>query len=95
MIPLSGRLLGRASGPSRSRDDDGGGLQYVSWKSVRPHRVFSSKGIYRRKGDVRGVDQGPTPPGGAARGWTAPPYGAAVSSSGSVFPVDSVLLSGK
>jgi hypothetical protein len=23
-----------------------------------------------------GVDQGPTPPGGVARGWPAPPYGA-------------------
>jgi hypothetical protein len=30
-----------------------GGLQYVLWKSVRLPRVFSSKGIYRRKGDVR------------------------------------------
>jgi hypothetical protein len=34
IIPLSGRVPGRDSGPSRSRDDDGGGLQYVSWKSV-------------------------------------------------------------
>jgi hypothetical protein len=58
MIPLSGRVSGRASGPSRSRDDDGGGLQYVSWKSVRPLRVFPSKGIYRRKGDVRGWTRG-------------------------------------
>jgi hypothetical protein len=32
VIPLSGRVPGRASGPSRSRTDDGGGLQYVSWK---------------------------------------------------------------
>jgi hypothetical protein len=53
MIPLSGRMPGRASGPSWSRDDDGSGLQYVSWKSVRLLRVFPSKGIYRRKGDVR------------------------------------------
>jgi hypothetical protein len=43
MIPLSGRVPGRASGPSQSRDDDGGGLQYVSWKSVCPLRVFPSK----------------------------------------------------
>jgi hypothetical protein len=53
MIPLSGRMPGRASGPNRSRDDDGGGLEYVSWKSVCPLRVFLSKGIYRQKGDVR------------------------------------------
>jgi hypothetical protein len=53
MIPLSGRVPGRASGPSRSRDDDNGGLQYVSWKSVRLCRVFPSRGIYRWKGDVR------------------------------------------
>jgi hypothetical protein len=53
MIPLSGRVPGRASGPSQSRDNDGGGLQYVSWKSVRLLRVFPSKGIYRLKGDVR------------------------------------------
>jgi hypothetical protein len=59
MIPLSGRVPGRASGPSRSRDDDGGSLQYISWKSVRLFRVFLSKGIYRRKGDVRGWTRGP------------------------------------
>jgi hypothetical protein len=53
MIPLSGRVPGRASGPSQSQDDDGGSLHYVSWKSVRPLRVFPLKGIYRRKGDVR------------------------------------------
>jgi hypothetical protein len=35
VIPLSGRVPGRASGPSRSRVDDGGGLQYVFWKRVR------------------------------------------------------------
>jgi hypothetical protein len=43
MIPLFGRVLGRALGPSRSQDDDDGGLQYVSWKSVCPLRVFLSK----------------------------------------------------
>jgi hypothetical protein len=53
MISLSGRVRGRVSGPSRSRDDDGSDLQYVSWKSVCLLRVFMSKGIYRRKGDVR------------------------------------------
>jgi hypothetical protein len=53
MIPLSGRVSRRPSGPSRSRDDDGGGLHYVFWKSVHPLRVFSSKGIYRQRRDVR------------------------------------------
>jgi hypothetical protein len=49
MIPLSGRVPRRASGPSRSRDDDGGGF----------HRVFPMKGIYRWKGNVRGWTRGP------------------------------------
>jgi hypothetical protein len=53
MIPLSSRVPRRASGPSRSQEDDDGGLQYVSWKSVCPLRVFPSKGIYRRNGDIR------------------------------------------
>jgi hypothetical protein len=55
MIPLSGRVPERASGPSRTRVDDGGGLQYVSWKDVRALRVFAMKGIDSWKGDVRGV----------------------------------------
>jgi hypothetical protein len=38
---------------SRSRIDEGGGLQYVFWKIDRVLRVFSSRRIYRRKGDVR------------------------------------------
>jgi hypothetical protein len=53
VIPLSGRVLGRASGPSRSRVDDGDGLQYVSWKINRGLRVFSPRRIYRQKGGVR------------------------------------------
>jgi hypothetical protein len=59
MIPLSGRVPGRASRPSQSWVDDGGGLQYVLWKSVQALRVFSTKEIYRRKGDVRGGPRGP------------------------------------
>jgi hypothetical protein len=35
VIPLSGRVPRRASGSSRSRVDDGGGLQYVSRKIDR------------------------------------------------------------
>jgi hypothetical protein len=71
MIPLSDRVPGRASGPSRTWVDDGGGLQYVSWKDVWALRVFAMKGIYRRKGDVRGGPGGPhhlvARPGGGQR----------------------------
>jgi hypothetical protein len=42
--PLSDRVLRRASGPSRSRVDDGG-LQYVSWKLIGGFR-FSRRGEY-------------------------------------------------
>jgi hypothetical protein len=49
----SGRVSGRAHGSSRSRFDDGGGLQYVSRKSDPSFRFFPSRGIYRRKGSVR------------------------------------------
>jgi hypothetical protein len=54
VIPLSGRVPGGASGPSRSRVDDGGGLQYVFWKRVRAPRVFPSRGLNRRKGNITG-----------------------------------------
>jgi hypothetical protein len=47
------RVPGRASRPSRSRVDDGGGLQYVSWKIDRVLRVFPSRRIYRRKDGIR------------------------------------------
>jgi hypothetical protein len=50
---LSGRVPERASGPSQSRVDDGGDLQYVSRKIDRVLRVFPSRRIYRRKGGVR------------------------------------------
>jgi hypothetical protein len=73
MIPLSDRVPGRASGPSRSQDDDGGGLQYVSWKSVSSFRFFSMKGIYRRKGDVRRWTRGPHHLVGRPRGGTCHP----------------------
>jgi hypothetical protein len=52
VIPLSGRVPGRASGPSRSRVDDDSGLQYVLWKIDRVLRVFPSRGIYRWKGGI-------------------------------------------
>jgi hypothetical protein len=95
MIPLFGRVPGRASGPSRSQVDNGGGLQYVSWKDVRALRVFTMKGIYRRKGGVRGGLSGPhhrsARPGGRPRH----PHCAAASWLSSVSPLDSVFVSGK
>jgi hypothetical protein len=45
VIPLSGRVPGRASGPSRSHVDDGGGLPYVSRKLIGLYR-FSRRGEY-------------------------------------------------
>jgi hypothetical protein len=45
VIPLFGRVPGRAFGPSRSRVDNGGGLQYVSWKLIGAFR-FSRRGEY-------------------------------------------------
>jgi hypothetical protein len=61
VIPLSGRVLGRASGPSRSCVDDGDGLQYVSRKIDRVFRFFPPRGIYRRKGGVRRWTRRPHP----------------------------------
>jgi hypothetical protein len=45
VIPLSDRVPGRASRPSRSRVDDGGGLQYVLWK-IDWVLGFSHRGEY-------------------------------------------------
>jgi hypothetical protein len=53
MKKTSGRVPWRAPGSSRSRDDDGGGLQYVLRKSDSSVRFFPSRGIYRQKGSVR------------------------------------------
>jgi hypothetical protein len=43
MIPLSGRVPGRASRLSRTRVDDGDSLQYFSWIDVWALRVFLMK----------------------------------------------------
>jgi hypothetical protein len=64
----SGRVPGRAPGSSRSRVDDGGGLQYVSRKIDRSLRFFLSRGIYRRKGSVRRWASWPHPLVAWARG---------------------------
>jgi hypothetical protein len=57
----SGRVPGRAPRSSRSRNDDGGGLQYVSWKRDPSLRFFPSREIYRRKGSVRRWARWPHP----------------------------------
>jgi hypothetical protein len=79
VIPLPGRVPERASGPSRSRVNDDGSLQYVFWKRVRALRVFSSRRTYRQKGDVKGWTRGPPhslawPGGGPRHGmaWPSP-----------------------
>jgi hypothetical protein len=64
----SGRVPGRAPGSSRSRDGEGGGLQYVLRKSDPSFRFFSSRGIYRRKGSVRRWASWPYPLVARARG---------------------------
>jgi hypothetical protein len=71
VIPLSGRVSGRASQLSRSHVDDIGGLQYDFWKIDRVLRILSSRRIYRRKDSVRrwtrGPHQSPVRPGGGPR----------------------------
>jgi hypothetical protein len=84
VIPLSGRVPGKASRPSRSCIDDGGGLQYVSRKTDRVFYIFPSRGIYRRKGGVRkwtrGPHQAPAWPRGSPRhGVVRPPSGTPLS----------------
>jgi hypothetical protein len=56
-IPLTGRVPGRASGPSRSRVDDGGGSQYVSGKVIGC-LGFSRRGVFIGEGAALEVDQG-------------------------------------
>jgi hypothetical protein len=87
MILLSDRVPGRASGPSRSRVDDGGGLKYFSWIDVFALRVFTTKEIYRQKGDVRGWPRGPhhlvvRPGGGPHHPMVRPPHGSLCLSFG-------------
>jgi hypothetical protein len=89
VIPLSGRVPGRASGPSRSRIDGGGGLQYVSWKIDRVFR-FSRRGEYIGGRATLGGGPGSPPPGAAGHGLAAPPYGVAGPWLPSISALDSV-----
>jgi hypothetical protein len=65
----SGRVPRRAPGSCRSRDDDGGGLQYVSRKSDLSFMFFPSRGIYWRKGGVRRWTKWSHPLVALAKGW--------------------------
>jgi hypothetical protein len=56
-IPISGRVPGRAFGPSRSRVDDGGGSRCVSRKLIGS-LGFSRRGVFIGEGAASGVDQG-------------------------------------
>jgi hypothetical protein len=57
VIPLSGRVPGRAFGPSRSRVDDGGGSRCVSRKLIG-YLGFSYRGVFIGEGATSGVGQG-------------------------------------
>jgi hypothetical protein len=89
VIPLSDRVLRRASGPSQSCINDGGGLQYVLSKIDRG-LGFSRRGEYIGRRATSGGGQVAPPPGGAARGWPAPPHGVASPWSPSVSALHSV-----
>jgi hypothetical protein len=56
-IPLSGRVPGRASGPSRSRVNDGGGSRCVSRKVIGS-LGFSRRGVLIGEGAASEVDRG-------------------------------------
>jgi hypothetical protein len=81
-IPLSDRVPGRASGPSQSRVDDGGGSRCVSGKLIG-YLGFSRRGGGEGSLLVKGHRQKWTEAvphiGGAARGWVAPPWCEATS----------------
>jgi hypothetical protein len=57
VIPLSGRVPGRASGPSQSRVDDGGGSRCVSRKLIGS-LGFSRRGVFIGEGASSEVDRG-------------------------------------
>jgi hypothetical protein len=56
-ISLSGRVPGRALGPSRSRVDDSGGLRYLSGILIG-YLGFSRRGVFIGEGAMSGVGRG-------------------------------------
>jgi hypothetical protein len=68
--------------------------------SIFHGKVFGPLGFSRRREFIGGRAmsegaEGPTSPGGTARGWPMPPYGAAASWLSFVSPLDSFFVSGK
>jgi hypothetical protein len=61
-ISLSGRVLGRASGPSRSRVNDGGGSRCVSGKLIG-YLGFSHRGVFIGEWAMSEVEPGGLTPG--------------------------------
>jgi hypothetical protein len=78
VIPLSGRVPGRASGPSQSRVDDGGGLRCVFGKVIGC-LGFSRWGVFIGKGAASEVDQGALTIGWRGQALGHAPGGEAVS----------------
>jgi hypothetical protein len=82
-IPLSGRVPGIASGPSRARVNDGGGSRCVSRKLIG-HLGFSRRGVFIGEGAASGggpgglTTRGRGPRAGRATpwcGWPVAPLG--------------------
>jgi hypothetical protein len=67
VIPISGRVPERASGPSRSRVNDDGGTRCVSRKLIGPLGV-SRRGVFIGEGAASEVDQGGLTMGGRGQG---------------------------
>jgi hypothetical protein len=67
VIPLSGRVPGRASGPSQSRVDDDGGSQCVSGKLIRSLGFFR-RGVFIGEGATSEVAPGLLTPGRHGQG---------------------------
>jgi hypothetical protein len=75
-IPLSGRVPGRASGPSQSWVDGGGGSQCVSGKVIG-YLDFSRSEVFIGEGAASKVDQGALTTGGHGPGAGHAPGGVA------------------
>jgi hypothetical protein len=94
MIPLSGRVPGRASEPSWTRVDDGGGYRtFHGWRlgPLRFSRGCEYIGWRARSVGARGAHT----MGQRAQGVAAPPPGVAATFPYFVFPSDSVNVSTK
>jgi hypothetical protein len=77
-IPLSGRVPGRASGPSRSRVDDGDRSRCVSGKVIGS-LGFSHQGVFIGEGAASEVDQVGLTTGGRGQALGRAPGGEASS----------------